>query len=58
MRSIGLGWTFVVLGGMVALALPLLYLSMYIGPRYRAMRHRRREDEMARLRENSNRSES
>ena len=51
MRAMGIGWTYVVHCGMALLSIPLLYLSMYIGPRYRAKRQRRREEDMARARE-------
>lgn len=50
MKSMGIGWTYVFHCGMALLSLPLLYLSMHIGPRYRVKRQRQREEEMARAR--------
>ncbi|GLB35921.1 putative MFS general substrate transporter [Lyophyllum shimeji] len=37
-RALGVGWTYVLLGGVSLLVLPLLYLEMRIGPTCRAKR--------------------
>ncbi|KDR85436.1 hypothetical protein GALMADRAFT_132132 [Galerina marginata CBS 339.88] len=46
-KAIGVGWTYVLLSGMGVMSLPLVYLSIRIGPGYRAKRHRLREEELA-----------
>lgn len=38
LRALGPGWTYVLLGGICLLVLPLLYLVMKIGPANRAKR--------------------
>jgi len=53
MKAMGIGWTYVFLCGMVLPSIPLIYLSIHIGPRYRIKRQRRREAEMAQTREGS-----
>jgi len=42
-KGIGIGWTYVFLGGLSLLSLPLVYLSIRIGPRQRGKRQRARE---------------
>ena len=45
MNGIGIGWTYVLLGGFTILALPLICGAMIIGPRYRIKRQRARDQE-------------
>ncbi|KAK0246309.1 major facilitator superfamily domain-containing protein [Armillaria nabsnona] len=40
LRALGAGWTYVLLGGICALTIPLVYLIMYIGPPRRIKRRR------------------
>jgi len=47
--NIGLGWTYVIHGGMMLLVIPLVYLAITLGPRYRVKRQRLREEEMTSL---------
>ncbi|KAF8913095.1 major facilitator superfamily domain-containing protein [Gymnopilus junonius] len=42
-----IGWTYVLLCGMGLLSVPLIYLAIHIGPRYRIKRQRQRELEIA-----------
>ncbi|KAI4519271.1 MFS general substrate transporter [Schizophyllum commune Loenen D] len=37
-RALGYGWTYVLLGSVAALTIPLFYLEMYMGPRWRERR--------------------
>lgn len=37
-KAFGYGWTFVILGGVAALMIPLVYVEMIMGPRWRARR--------------------
>lgn len=46
-NGIGIGWTYVLLGGLSVLALPLICGSMIIGPRCRIRRQRARDQESA-----------
>jgi len=43
-NGIGIGWTYVLLGGLSVLSLPLIYGAMIIGPRCRIKRQRTREE--------------
>ncbi|KAH6916960.1 quinidine resistance protein-like protein [Coprinopsis sp. MPI-PUGE-AT-0042] len=43
-NAIGYGWTFVFIAGLAALAVPLLFLQMYFGPRFRLERYKRSQD--------------
>ena len=47
MNGIGIGWTYVLLGGLSILPLPLICGSMIIGPRCRIKRQRARDQESA-----------
>jgi hypothetical protein len=47
LNGIGIGWTYVLLGGFSVLALPLIYAAMVIGPQCR--KKRAREEELARV---------
>ncbi|KAF8960020.1 MFS general substrate transporter [Flammula alnicola] len=47
-NGIGIGWTYVLLSGLSLLALPLVYIAIRIGPRYRVKRQRLREGEQGR----------
>ncbi|KAK0439767.1 major facilitator superfamily domain-containing protein [Armillaria borealis] len=40
LRALGAGWTYILLGGICALTIPLVYLIMYIGPPRRIKRRR------------------
>ena len=40
-RALGYGWTYVLLGGVAALTIPLFYLEMFMGPRWREHREAR-----------------
>ena len=42
-NSIGIGWTYVLLSGVILSTLPLVYIAMLIGPRYRVRRQRLRQ---------------
>ena len=42
-NAIGVGWTYVLLCGVSLLSLPLVYIAMLIGPRYRVRRQRLRQ---------------
>ncbi|KAF9537815.1 MFS general substrate transporter [Agrocybe pediades] len=42
-NAIGMGWTYILLSGICLLSLPLIYLAIRIGPRYRVKRQRARE---------------
>ncbi|KAI0275306.1 MFS general substrate transporter [Gloeopeniophorella convolvens] len=42
--AIGMGWTYVLLGGMCILAAPLLYVEVHWGPVWRERRRRRQQD--------------
>ncbi|CAA7265936.1 unnamed protein product [Cyclocybe aegerita] len=48
-KGIGIGWTYVLHCGISLLALPLIYVAIRIGPRYRIKRQRLREEELARI---------
>ncbi|KDR74378.1 hypothetical protein GALMADRAFT_250288 [Galerina marginata CBS 339.88] len=48
-KAIGIGWTFVLLSGLALLSLPLVYISIRIGPRCRSKRNRAKEEELARI---------
>lgn len=41
-NAIGYGWTYVFIAGLAAISVPLLYVQMYYGPRFRLDRHNRR----------------
>ena len=49
MNGIGIGWTYVLLGGLSILPLPLICGVMIIGPRYRIKRQHARDQESARV---------
>nr|AAZ14930.1 quinidine resistance protein-like protein [Coprinellus disseminatus] len=40
-NKIGLGWTFFILGILMILTIPLIYLEIVLGPRYRRLRFRK-----------------
>ncbi|KAI5896812.1 MFS general substrate transporter [Schizophyllum commune H4-8] len=40
-RALGYGWTYVLMGGVAALTIPLFYLEMIMGPRWRESREAR-----------------
>ncbi|TEB38913.1 quinidine resistance protein-like protein [Coprinellus micaceus] len=40
-NKIGLGWTFIILGALMLLTVPLIYLEMALGPKYRRARFRK-----------------
>lgn len=44
LNGMGIGWTYVLLAGLLLLTLPAVYLSIRIGPKYRVKRQRRREE--------------
>ena len=48
-NGIGIGWTYVLLGGLSVLCLPLIYGAMVIGPRCRVKRQEAREQESPRV---------
>ena len=39
-NKIGLGWTFIILGALMLLTVPLIYLEIAVGPKYRRARSR------------------
>ena len=43
-NRIGIGWTYVLLGGLSILVLPLICGAMIIGPRFRIRRQRARDE--------------
>lgn len=47
LNSLGIGWTYVLLAGLLLLTVPMVYLAIRIGPIYRVKRQKRREAEMA-----------
>ncbi|KAF8973659.1 major facilitator superfamily domain-containing protein [Flammula alnicola] len=53
LKGIGIGWTYVLLAGMLLLCTPLVYLAIRIGPQCRIKRQRRRDEELARIVETS-----
>ncbi|KAF8955576.1 MFS general substrate transporter [Flammula alnicola] len=53
LKAIGIGWTYVLLAGILLLSMPLVYLAIRIGPQYRIKRQRRRDEELARIVEKS-----
>ncbi|KAF8167670.1 major facilitator superfamily domain-containing protein [Crassisporium funariophilum] len=48
-KGIGIGWTYILLGGITLLSLPLIYLSFKVGPRCRVKRQKLQEEELARI---------
>ena len=46
-NGIGIGWTYVLIGGLSILSLPLTYGAMVVGPRCRIKRQQMREQELA-----------
>ena len=48
LKGLGIGWTYILLAGCLALALPFVYLAIRIGPVYRVRRQKMREMLMAR----------
>ena len=42
-NAIGYGWTYVFIAGLAVISVPLLYLQMYYGPRFRLRRHKLRQ---------------
>ena len=49
LKGIGIGWTYVLLAGVLVCSLPAVFLSIKIGPKYRMKRQRKREEALARL---------
>jgi len=49
LNGIGIGWTYILLGGFSILALPLIYVAMMIGPRCRIKRQQSRGEELAQV---------
>lgn len=47
LNSLGIGWTYILLAGLLLLTVPMVYLAIRIGPIYRVKRQKRREAEMA-----------
>jgi hypothetical protein len=43
-NRIGLGWTYVILGFLSLLTIPLIFLDIHVGPRYRLARQKRIDD--------------
>jgi len=54
LNGIGIGWTYVLLGGFSVLVLPLIYGTMVIGPRCRVKRQRSSEGELAQVAQQKN----
>jgi hypothetical protein len=50
-NGIGIGWTYVLIGGLSILPLPLICGAMIIGPRCRIKRQNARDQESARIAE-------
>ncbi|PPQ83614.1 hypothetical protein CVT25_006299 [Psilocybe cyanescens] len=49
-KALGTGWTYVIMSSMSFLSVPLIYVAMRIGPRYRVKRQRLKEaEELARI---------
>lgn len=48
LKGMGIGWTYILLAGLLVLALPFVYLAIRIGPVYRVRRQKLREIQMAR----------
>ena len=49
LKGIGIGWTYVLLAGVLVCSVPAVFLSIKIGPKYRVKRQRKREEALARL---------
>ncbi|KJA29580.1 hypothetical protein HYPSUDRAFT_174289 [Hypholoma sublateritium FD-334 SS-4] len=47
LNALGIGWTYILLAGLLLLTIPMVYLAIRIGPIYRVKRQKRREAEMA-----------
>jgi hypothetical protein len=43
-KAIGNGWTYIILAGIELLSIPLIFLAIRIGPKYRIRRQRQREE--------------
>ncbi|KAF8204569.1 major facilitator superfamily domain-containing protein [Pholiota molesta] len=54
LKGMGIGWTYVLLGAILLTAIPVVYLSIRIGPKYRIKRQQERAEALARLAEAAN----
>jgi hypothetical protein len=57
LKGMGIGWTYVLLGAILLTAIPVVYLSIRIGPKYRIKRQQERAEALARLTEATNKAD-